>query len=147
MTPRVQALVGAVLVGVLALGGLLFTALHANTTATHLVSALSQREADYSNAYYSCLEAEGHRLLRSSDRVYVAQPDLDRWVILTKALGGWAHLQEHRAGATVAVVLVDEPHGHRGASCDGQVIVSLRTSRSGRVEIVPAVAPIGGTGS
>jgi hypothetical protein len=143
VTPRVPALVGAVLVGLLGLGALVSTAWHANSTAAQLVSAQQQREADYSNAYYSCLAAQGHRLLRPSDRVFVAQPNLDRWVILTKALGGWARLQAHRPHATVAVLLVDEPRRGHGATCDGQAIVSIRTTASGRVVMVRAAAPGG----
>jgi hypothetical protein len=132
------AAVGGVLVGALALGSLASTALHASSTAGRLVSAQSKKEADYSNAYYNCLAKEGRSLLRPSDTVYVAQDDLARWVIITKAVGGFARLSEHHAHATVAVLLVDEPrHGH-GPNCDGQALVTIRRNSHGRVVMARA---------
>jgi hypothetical protein len=119
-------------VGLVALGSLLSTAVHANTTATGLVSTSQQRAADASNAFFNCLDAQGHRLLRPHDVAWVAQDNLASWVAVTKAIGGWAHLTEHRLHATVAVLLVNEPAGSP-STCQGQVLVTIRQTTTGRV--------------
>ena len=116
-------------VGLLALG---LTALHANTTAAHLVSSQQRRDAQVSNDYYNCLEAEGHQLLRPDDIVFVVQRNLSDWVIITKSIGGWARLTEQRKGSTVAVVLEDEPP-HARNTCQGQALVSVRRSPRGKI--------------
>jgi hypothetical protein len=122
---------GGLLIGALGLGGLASTALHADATATRLVSSAQVRSADHSNAYYSCLEAQGHRLLRPGDTAYVGEANLEKWVVITKAIGGWARLTEHRARATVAVLLVDVPPEMHWPNCDGQVLLTIRRSVSG----------------
>jgi hypothetical protein len=134
VTERTQTWLGVVLVGLLAMGALASTAGHANTTTTRLEASGPTRDAQYSDAGYSCLETKGHQLIRPTDRVYVyvAQADLNSWVILTKVLGGWAHLQAHRSGATVAVLLVKVPQ--RDGSIDQrETLLTIRTTRSGRV--------------
>jgi hypothetical protein len=130
---RLLTALGGLLVGLVAVGSLASTAFHATTTSSRLVSARATREADYSDAYFACLSKEGRGLLHRGDTVYVAQDNLARWVVITKAVGGWAHLVEHRAHASVAVLLVDEPRHGQGPNCDGQALVTIRTLASGRV--------------
>jgi hypothetical protein len=132
MTPRLQAALGVVLVGLLAVGALISTAAHATTTTNRLVSSVPTHDALYSDGVYSCLEAKGHALIRPTDRVFVAEADLNNWVVLTKVLGGWAHLQERRANATVAVVLERLPPS-KGSTVLRQTLVTIRTLSSGRV--------------
>jgi hypothetical protein len=139
VTERTQTWLGVVLVGLLAIGALASTAGHAVTTTNRLEASGPTRDAQYSDAVYSCLEAKGHRLIRPTDRVYVAEADLNSWVILTKVLGGWAHLQEHRADATVAVVLVRLP-APRGSAARRQTLVTIRTKPSGRVVMAGGTA-------
>jgi hypothetical protein len=136
---RLRARVGGAVLACVGLGALGATAFHANTTATHLVSAQQRREADISNGYYNCLEAEGHDLLRANDIVFVVQRNLADWVIITKSVGGWARLTEQRKGSTVALVLDNEAAHSRGGQCDGQALVAVRRSPTGK--IVMARAP------
>ncbi|MGH3157165.1 MAG: hypothetical protein ACRDNF_11385 [Streptosporangiaceae bacterium] len=128
---RLARLLGAALgvVGLVALGS---TALHANSTATDLVSASHQREARISNDFFNCLEAQGRQLLRSDDTVYVVQRNLADWVIITKSVGGSSRLSEQRKGSTVALVLVQEPP-HTPDTCEGQALVTVRRGPHGKV--------------
>jgi hypothetical protein len=140
VSERVQIWLGVVLVGVLAVGAMVSTAAHATTTTNRLLSSQSRRDAVYSDAVYNCLAVEGHQLIRPADRVYVAEANLDSWVILTKVLGGWAHLQEHRTHATVAVVLVTLPPATKRSTVLRQTMVTIRTTPSGRVVMAGGVA-------
>jgi hypothetical protein len=140
VTPRLQAWLGVVLVGLLAVGALISTAGHATTTTNRLVSSGPTQDARYSDAVYSCLEAKGHALIGPTDRVFVAEADLNSWVVLTKVLGGWAHLQEHRAHATVAVVLERVPATTKGSTVHRQTLVTIRTLPSGRVVMAGGVS-------
>jgi hypothetical protein len=132
---------GGLLIGALGLSGLASTALHADATATGLVSSSAVRAADRSNDYYSCLEAQGHRLLHHGDVVYVGEADLERWVIITKAIGGWARMTEHRPRATVALLLMDQPPKAHWSTCDGQALVSIRRTPTGRVVMARVAGP------
>jgi hypothetical protein len=129
-----RAGLAGVLVGLCALAGLASTAVHATQSEAQLVSHTDIRQADESNAYYSCLEAEAHSLVRPDDVVYLAEPDLARWVTVTKAVGGWADLTLHRSQATVALLL---EHTSKGPTCAGDVLLSIRHPH-GRVVMVRA---------
>jgi hypothetical protein len=126
-------LVGVV-VGLCALLALGSTAIHATRSETRLVTSTDIRQADASNTYYSCLEAEAHSLVRPHDVVFLADPDLARWVTVTKAVGGWADLTLHRGQATVALLL---EHTSHGPTCSGDVLVSIRNPH-GHVVMVRA---------
>jgi hypothetical protein len=124
---------GGFVVGLVALGCLLSTAGHANRTAANLASKSHQREANYSDAFYNCLDAEGHRLIQPNDVVWVAQDNLASWVEVTKAIGGWAHLTEHRVHASLAVLLLQDPRSSSQPNCQGQVLITIRQTRTGRI--------------
>jgi hypothetical protein len=129
-----RAGIAGVIVGLFALGALVSTAVHATRSEAQLVSQVAIREADQSNAYYSCLEAEAHSLVQPDDVVYLADPNLARWVTVTKAVGGWADLTLHRSQATVALLL---QHPSHGPTCAGNVLVSIRI-RHGHVVMARA---------
>lgn len=121
---------GGLAVGLLALGALGSTAFHATTTQTQLTSAHNVAAAQRSDAYYACLDTQAHMLIRPHDVVYLADPNLSRWVTFTKVVGGWADLTLHRDRASVAIGL---EHIRGGGTCDGDVLVSLRVRPDGRV--------------
>ncbi len=124
---------------------MLSTAFHATTTTSHLESTLQTREADYSNQYFDCLTAQGHRLLRANDTVFVGQANLASWVTITKVVGGFARLTEFRKQATVALLLRVAPahQRHQQPTCDGQYLLSIRVNGAGRVVMARAAAPPG----
>jgi hypothetical protein len=124
---------GGFVVGLVTLGCLLSTAGHANHAAADLASTSHQREANYSNAFYNCLDAEGHRLIQPNEVVWVAQDNLASWVEVTKAIGGWAHLTEHRVHASLAVLLEQDPRSSSQPNCQGQVLITIRQTRTGRI--------------
>jgi hypothetical protein len=132
---RWRAGLGGLAIGLLSLGALGSTAVHAISTEGRLVSATAVREANESNAYFACLTGEAHSLFHSGDVVFLGEPNLDRWVTVEKVVGGWAHLTLHQSQATVAVLLL---HASRGPSCEGDVFLSIRRLAHHTVRMVRA---------
>ena len=138
--PRLRAGLGGLLIGGLALGALVSTAAHASSTANRLDSSSALRQAEASNAYYACLTAEAHSLVRPHDVVFLGEANLPRWVTITKTMGGWAHLTLHRSNATVALLLGPVSPGH-GPGCAGQGLTSIRATGPNGVTIHVAHPP------
>jgi hypothetical protein len=122
--------VAGLVVGLLALGALGTAAVSATRSETPLASAHAIREADHSNAYYACLTAQAHALVRPDDVVFLGEANLDRWVTVIKAMGGWAHMAMRQSAASVAILLEHPAHG---PSCAGETLVSIRRETHGGV--------------
>jgi hypothetical protein len=136
MAPPIRAGLTGIAVGLIALGALASTAVHATRAATQLDSPSHLRSAQRSNAFYNCLTAQAHSLLKPDDVVYLGDPDLDRWTTVTKAIGGFADPTLHLKDATVALVLSHtstRPGGIHGPSCDGDIFFSIRHQPGGKV--------------
>jgi hypothetical protein len=91
MDERVRAGLGGLVVGLIALLALGAGVLHADQGETRLTSAHAIVQAERSNAYYACLNAQAHSLVGPHDVVYLDRPTLSEWVTLTKVLGGLGH--------------------------------------------------------
>jgi hypothetical protein len=122
------------LIALVALGG---GALHANADQTKLTSAREVAAAARADTYYACLTTQAHSLIGTHDVVYLHDPSLDQWVVLTKVIGGWATETLHLDRATVALSL-QHIGGHDGTgsgTCQGDVLVAVRRGPGGRVEL------------
>jgi hypothetical protein len=130
----------ALVLGVGAALALGISAVHATRTTDHLSSTAHVRSADFSNAFYDCLDAEAQTLLRPRDVVYLADPQLIQWVTLAKVLGGREQMTFTRTAGTVAVVL----QAAKGpGTCQGQVMVTARRLPDGRLVFVNGRSTLG----
>jgi hypothetical protein len=119
-------------VGLIALLALGAGVLHADQGETRLTSAHAIVQAERSNAYYACLNAQAHSLVGPHDVVYLDRPTLSEWVTLTKVLGGWATESLRLDRSTVAVALLHSPGP---GSCEGDAVFTIRHRAGGRTVI------------
>lgn len=108
-------------VGLVALGGLVVGAVHgARSTATqadgHQVAL-----ARLDDAYYDCLATQVHSLVRPGQVVVVSTANPGNWVTLSKVVAPWAVMAEDR-GRAVAVLSLGSRHGTD--ACLGSVVVA-----------------------
>ncbi|HEX3794854.1 MAG TPA: hypothetical protein VHV57_10180 [Acidimicrobiales bacterium] len=131
MKPWLRAAVAAV-VGLLAIVGIALTAVHAARSESHLATPALVHSATQSDAYFECLSTQAHSLVSAHDIVYLPKPTLANWVTLTKVIGGWVRLTLRPASSTVALALL---HSTRGATCQGDYLVTIRRQSGGRALI------------
>jgi hypothetical protein len=132
LTKQWRATIISAVVGLLALGGIGVTAVHAARSETSLATPALVRSAAQSDDYFDCLRTQAHSLVTSHDVVYLPNPSLENWVTLTKVIGGWVRLTLRPDSSTVAMVL---SHGTGGDTCQGDYLVTIRHLPGGRDRI------------
>ena len=108
-------------VGLVASAALVLGAVHGvrSTAADADDSALASARVDV--AYYACLAAQVHSLVRPGEVVAVSTADPGTWATLSKAVAPWAVITAS-PGQAVAVLSLQPRHG--GGACLGQVVVA-----------------------
>jgi hypothetical protein len=108
-------------VGLAALCGLAVGAVHGARSSGAQADDQQVTLAQLDVAYYDCLAAQVHSLVRPGQVVVVSTANPSNWATLSKAVAPWAVMTEDQRRA-VAVLSMSPRHGAR--TCLGSVVVA-----------------------